>query len=325
MSVSFKDYKKNRGSELKRLQADVEKGANPTSQTFEKDADDWYPAVDKSGVGHARIRFLPGPIIEGENESEHKDFVHYFTHEFEYKPTGNWYIENCRTTLKDEPDPVADYNKILWNVSSDETSPEKNQARDQKRKLNYRANVFVLADSVNPENNGKVKKFKFGATIYNFIKEALAPRVIPGIDPEPVLNPFDLIDGANFSVVIYTEVNKGRKDRKYDKSKFEARGPLGSDALMEKVFNEINSDPKWSLKAYIDPSKFKTYEVLKKRLDKVLGFDFEELGKAEKPSAAPKARSTPKVADKAPEASSAAPVDQSQTDNDFFASLTSET
>jgi len=103
----------------------------------------------------------------------------------------------------------------------------------------------------------------------------MTPPVISGMTSVEGFEPFDLLTGANFEIVVYTEVKGGRKDRKYDKSKFQARQPLGTEEKMELIYNEINSDSKWSLKQYVDPAKFKTYEVLKKELDRALGFDWQ--------------------------------------------------
>src|SRR6185312_2872783 len=252
--MSYKDYKNNatKTDDLKKALADTQNAAGG----FVKDPDEWYPQGDKSDSGYAIIRFLPGP------EVEEKDFIHYWTHEFKNKKNGEWYFENCLSTLGN-PDPVGKFNAKLWNMSDDDKSPERTQAREQKRKLYYRANVFVIADPQNPENNGKIKKFKFGAALFDFIKNAMNPKVLPGLTPPTPFNPFNLITGANFRIVFYKEDGY----RKYGKSQFDPNGPLfDNEDRIETVYNAINEDKKWSLKQYIDPSKFKTYEALNKRL-----------------------------------------------------------
>ena len=57
----------------------------------------WKPELDTSGNGYAVIRFLPA--IEGED----LPWVKLFSHAFQ-GPTGQWYIENSRTTLGRGPD-----------------------------------------------------------------------------------------------------------------------------------------------------------------------------------------------------------------------------
>ena len=58
--------------------------------------------------------------------------------------------------------------------------------------------------------------------------------------------------------------------RNYDKSEFADKSALldGDDTKLEELWKK-----EYSLKEFIDPSNFKSYEVLKAKLDKVLGFD----------------------------------------------------
>jgi hypothetical protein len=118
----------------------------------------WYPATDKAGNGYAVIRFLPAP---GEEELP---FIRMFEHGFK-GPTGQWYIENSLTTIG-KPDPCGNLNSKLWNSTTDDDSPARKQARAQKRKLNYICNVYIVQDQANPENNGKIRLFKFGKKIF---------------------------------------------------------------------------------------------------------------------------------------------------------------
>ena len=48
-----------------------------------------------------------------------------------FKPTGQWYIENSRTTLRGDvgKDPVSEHNTSLWN-SGVETDKELRKQRD---------------------------------------------------------------------------------------------------------------------------------------------------------------------------------------------------
>jgi hypothetical protein len=58
--------------------------------------------------------------------------------------------------------------------------------------------------------------------------------------------------------------------RNYDKSEFADKSALldGDDEKLETLWKK-----EYSLKEFTDPSNFKSYEVLKAKLDKVLGFD----------------------------------------------------
>ena len=48
----------------------------------------------------------------------------------------------------DKKDPVSEYNTLLWNNGTD---AGKEQARKQKRKLTYMANIYVVKDLLTRE------------------------------------------------------------------------------------------------------------------------------------------------------------------------------
>ena len=221
----------------------------------EKKADDrfWYPDVDKAGNGYAVIRFLPAP------GDEDVPFVRIWTHGFK-GPTGQWYIENSLTTIG-RPDPVGEMNSKLWNMSTDDDSPSRKQARNQKRKLGFVSNVYIIQDSLNPENNGKVFLFRYGKKIFDKINEAMNPQFA---DEDP-MNPFDLWTGATFKL----KIRNVEGYRNYDKSEFANPSPLfDDDEQMEAIWKQEHS-----LQAFLAPSNFKSYDELKAKLDKVLGLD----------------------------------------------------
>jgi hypothetical protein len=319
-NMPFKDYKKNRAESFAKILEENEK-INTNENNFESDPDDWYPGRDKAGNGSAVIRFLP-PI-----ESEEVPFVKWFSHNFQYGPTGKWYIENSSKTFGEKNvDPVAEYNKKLWNSTTDENHPNRKQASAQKRKLNFRSNIYVVSDPINPENNGKIKKFKFGKTFYDFINLAMNPPNVEGADDNELpLNPFDLIEGANFKIKTFTEVKGTKSYPNYSKSTWAERGPLGPEKVMETVYDELQSNPKWSLKAYIAPEMFKPYHVLKKHLDDVLGFDFNTgalVGSASDVQSEDKPSSlNPRTASAPVKKSTPSPQDGEDSDEDFFKSL----
>jgi len=214
----------------------------------------WKPEVDKAGNGYAVVRFLP--ISEKDWGKTTKPYVHLFHHGFK-GPTGQWYIENSLTT-NGVADPVSEYNTSLWNEGSEE---KKNVARSQKRKLTYIANILVLKDERHPENEGKVFLFKYGVKIHDKLVKATEPD----FPDEPKFDPFHFIEGANFKLKIR---NNDGGFRNYDASDFEKQSPLfGGDE------DKLNAlwESQHSLLDEIGPSKFKSYDELKKRLELVLG------------------------------------------------------
>ena len=235
-------------SSLDKLLAQVQKDETPT--TDKKSYVDerlWKPQVDKAGNGYAVIRFLPA------SKDEEMPWVRVWNHALQ-GPTGQWYIENSLTTIN-QKDPVSEYNTQLWNSG---VESDKEIARKQKRKLQYYSNIYVVSDSVNPSNQGKVFLFRYGKKIFDKLSEAMQPA----FEDETPINPFDLWEGANFKL----KIRKVDGYWNYDKSEFDKPSKLNdNDDEMEKIWNT-----QYSLKDFTAPSNFKSYDELKTRLDAVL-------------------------------------------------------
>jgi len=212
----------------------------------------WQPEVDKAGNGMAIIRFLPAPAADGDDALP---WVRVFNHGFQ--GPGGWYIENSLTTLN-QKDPVSEYNSILWNSGIE---ANKEIARKQKRRLTYIANILVISDPKNPENEGQIRLYKFGKKIFDKISEAMNPEFAD----ETPLNPFDFWEGANFKI----KIRQVEGYRNYDKSEFDSITPVdGDDDKLEAIWKK-----EYSLKEFLEPKQFKSYDTLKAKLDKVLGLD----------------------------------------------------
>jgi len=251
---SFANLKRSR-NDLDKLTKAIEDTTSPTSKEAGSKDDTrlWQPTVDKAGNGMAVIRFLPAPAVDGDDALP---WVRRFDHGFQ--GPGGWYIENSLTTLG-QKDPVSEYNTTLWNSGIE---ANKDIARKQKRRLHYIANIYVISDPSNPQNEGQIKLFKFGKKIFDKITEAMNPEFA---DETPI-NPFDMWEGANFKL----KIRNVEGYRNYDKSEFADKSALldGDDEKLEALWKK-----EFSLKEFTDPSNFKSYEVLKAKLDKVLGFD----------------------------------------------------
>jgi hypothetical protein len=249
--MSFANLKRNRAS-LESLTKAIES----TTQTAEAGSKDdtrfWQPTVDKSGNGMATIRFLPAPGVDGEDGLP---WVRRFDHGFQ--GPGGWFIDNCLTTVG-EKCPVCEHNSGLWNSG---VEANKDIVRKQKRRLSYLANVYVVSDPAHPENDGTVRLFKFGKKIFDKISEAMNPEFAD----ETPLNPFDLWEGANFKM----KIRNVEGYRNYDKSEFAAPSALSDDEdKLESIYNKEHS-----LKEFVEKKNFKSFDQLKARLDKVLGYE----------------------------------------------------
>ena len=246
--MDFASMKKNRSNQLESLTSELSKLSTKQTQQGQDDRL-WYPAVDKAGNGYAVIRFLPAP------EGEDVPFIRVWDHGF--KGPGGWYIENSLTSIG-EQDPVGEYNSKLWNSGIES---DKEIARKQKRRLSYISNIIVLKDPANTENEGKVFLFKYGKKIFDKLQEVMNPQ----FPDEKPLNPFDLWEGANFNI----KIRQVEGYRNYDKSAFSEPGALlDDDAKLEKIWSKEHK-----LQPFLDKSNFKSYDVLKAKLNKVLGLD----------------------------------------------------
>ena len=256
--MSFANLKRNRADISKLVQAAEAAGGSGEKKSYVDDRF-WKPTRDKSGNGYAVIRFLPAP------EGEDLPWVRYWDHGFK-GPTGLWYIENSLTSIGQQ-DPVSELNSQLWNSGRDE---DKAIARDRKRRLHHVANVLVVSDPANPENEGKVFLYKFGKKIFDKIMDVMQPQ----FQDEDPINPFDFWDGADFKLKI--RMFEGYPN--YDKSEFASPSQLmnGDEDQLEAVYNRA-----YGLQDFLDPKSYKTYDELKAKLMRVLGEEGQPLTTAE--------------------------------------------
>lgn len=248
MTTSFAALKKARTSSFDKLNSQLQKLNNANAPSASDNY--WKLEVDKAGNGYAIIRFLPAP------QGEDLPFVRVFDHGFQ--GPGGWYIENSLTTIGQD-DPVSEYNSQLWNSGID---ANKDIARKQKRRLSYHANIYVVKDPANPQNEGKVFLYKFGKKIFDKLNAAMNPE----FEDETPINPFDFWEGANFKLKAR---NGDGGYRTYEPSSFdEPSALLEDDAELERVWESQKS-----LNEIVDPKNFKSYDELKAKLYKVLGLD----------------------------------------------------
>src|SRR6056300_988446 len=242
---------KSSSSNFDKLTKALETNLNPEDQSNKNKYQDdrfWKPELDKTGNGYAVIRFLPA--VQGEELPWQRVWSHAF------QGPGGWYIENSLTTLN-QKDPVSEYNSELWNNGTD---AGKEQARKQKRRLKYFSNILVVKDPANPQNEGKVFLYQYGKKIWDKINDLMQPE----FEDETPVNPFDFWEGADFKL----KIRNVEGYRNYDKSEFDSPSELfdGDDEQLETVYNSLNS-----LSELVAPDKFKSYDELKQKLDKVLG------------------------------------------------------
>ena len=246
--MSLDALKRNSDQISKLLQA-AEAAGGTTEQKSYGDDRMWKPTVDKAGNGYAVLRFLPPP------SGEELPWVRYWDHGFK-GPTGLWYIETSLTSIGQQ-DPVSEMNSRLWNSGNDD---DKATVRERKRRLNYVANVLVISDPSNPQNEGKVMLYKFGKKIFDKIMDVMQPQ----FQDESPVNPFDFWKGADFKL----KIRNVEGYRNYDKSEFSDMSSLfeADETKLEHIYSQV-----YSLTEFTDPKNYKTYDELKSKLMRVLG------------------------------------------------------
>ena len=246
--MSFAELKKNR-TDLSKL---VEQAKETTGATQTRQSDDprfWQPTRDKAGNGYAVIRFLPGDAKAA------TPWIRYWDHAFK-GPTGQWYIEKSLTSIGQQ-DPLSELNSKMWNSGIES---DKGIVRQRKRNLRYVANVLVVSDPSNPENEGQVKLYRFGKKIFDKIMDSMQPQ----FPDETPVNPFDMWEGADFKL----KIRNVEGYRNYDKSEFTTPSALydGDDSRLEGVYSQLHN-----LGEFTDPKNYKSYDELKAKLMRVLG------------------------------------------------------
>ena len=223
----------------------------------------FYPERDKEGNGFAIIRFLP-------TGDDSPPFVRYFTHRF--KGLNGWFWNNCRTTIDDDC-PCCEVNRATvdpFGGWEDTPLKEKTIVRNRKRQMYYTSNIVVVKDPVNPENEGQVFLFRYGAKIMDKIKDAIKGEF--GAEP---IDPFNPWSGANFLL----KIKKVKKQTNYDSASFSDPAPLYDDdeqieALVPKLYG---------LGEFIAPEHYAPYEKQKEQLNRVLGIVDREVAEKDIP------------------------------------------
>ena len=265
---NFSDFKKRSKSSIEDLTKKIE---DLNKEASYKDDRFWKPEVDKAGNGYAVIRFLPAA------PGEDIPWAKVYSHAFQGK--GGWLIENCPTTIGQKC-PICEGNSELWNSGIEK---DKDIARNRKRKLSYISNILVVSDPANPANDGKMFLYKYGTKIFGKIQEAMQPQ----FKDEEAINPFDFWKGANFKL----KIRKVAGFINYDKSEFDSQSELyrGDDEKLESLWKNLNK-----LNEFVNPTEFKTYEDLKKKMNDVLGGDLRDIGAQSKTIEDEDTPSTPK-------------------------------
>jgi hypothetical protein len=203
-----------------------------------------YNEIMKTSPGNTyTIRLLPFA------KDPKNTFFHYYNHGWPSFATGQ-YVQTLSPMTFGERDPIAEERfKILRTGSED----DKEKVKAIKRIEKYLVNVYVIDDSQNPDNNGKVKILRYGKQLHKIIMEAIEGEDAEEFGPRI----FDLgSTGVNFKVKCE---NQGEFPT-YVSSRFTSAGKLALNEDEQKKIYESTFD---LTKVF----SLKSYDELKQMLD----------------------------------------------------------
>jgi len=229
---------------------------------YEEDTRFYKLSKDKNGVGGALIRFVPS--------SDGKFFVK-MTRINARKGANNRFCKDWSPISIGKSDPFNEKFLELWKEG------KKTEAKKLGRQERYIANIKVLKDPTNPENEGKFFLLDMSKTLFTKLKDAIKPSedemaIDPDLKPKRV---FDPVNGNNFLL----KVKNGENEiPTYVDSKFSDKedGIYDTD---EEALKDIKKNA-YPLKDWYTPEFYKSYDELKKCLNWFLGID--EVEKTEK-------------------------------------------
>jgi len=147
-----------------------------------------YNEIMKTTPGNTyTVRLLPAA-----NDPKNT-FFEYITHGWESFATGQYVQAMSPQTFSDR-DPIAEERFRILRTGSED---EKEKVKAIKKIVKYLVNVYVVDDSSNPENNGKVKLLRYGKQLQKIILDAISGDDSDEFGPRI----FDLgPEGVNFKI-----------------------------------------------------------------------------------------------------------------------------
>jgi hypothetical protein len=176
----------------------------------------------------------------------------YFEHGWESFSTGR-FMTTVSLQSFSEPDPISD---AFWTGIKSTDEDVKERYKKLSRRDKHLLNVYVVSDSVNPENDGTVKVLKFSRQIKEIIDAALLEG---GDDYEEFGG--ERVFGYDDGVVLKIPAYKKGPFISYDKSKFVTKPVVKlSDEEVDEIYGK-----RFVLKDQI--GEIKSYDELKEILD----------------------------------------------------------
>lgn len=137
------------------MSSNLQKNITTSSEkkSYSADSRFWKISKDDKGIGTAIIRFLPD-----KNKLMFAQIYHYSLQK-EVAGKKWYYIANSPESIN-LPCPVKEHFNALMEENTAES--KEMAVKNFKRQIKYFANILVVKDPANPENNGKVFLYEFG-------------------------------------------------------------------------------------------------------------------------------------------------------------------
>jgi len=232
-------------------------GENVLGKKKKNYADDrfWKLSRDENDNGAAIIRLIPDPTGT--------PFIQRFSHSFSsfdmQSKKKRYYINESPQSIN-LPCPVADLWSGIYNLGSEDA---KQEARAFNRKLNFIANIKVIKDPANPENEGKIFLWQFGTKLKDKFMQALNPSeqdLAMGEKPKQLFNP---LTGCNIKL----KIKPAGGFLNYDDTTIENESSIYQS--QQEAEQDILSNA-YKLEEFVKPEAFLPYEELKSKLEYVL-------------------------------------------------------
>jgi len=219
------------------------------SNEKEKDPRFFVPGKDAEGNIAVVIRFLPSPDTPPVLEKA----SHYF------KTENGTYSEACPRAYN-KPCPACTMAGKAWGDN------DKNAYKKWGNKSKYISNIAVINDINNPENNGKVFLWEFGATIYKQIDNKINPQ--NKLTTSSII--FHYEEGENYNLVGARDIFKNTEGKSIEYDNFkDGSGFVGKVKLTEEEIEKFDSQLK-DMKEWLPTNMLKPFDELKERLDEVM-------------------------------------------------------
>ena len=244
-------------SMAKNLQNNINMGARPNY------SDDryWKITKDEHGKGAAIIRLIPDKNLV--------PFIKMFHYSLNRPNPANpakklWYINKSPDTIG-LPDPVKEhYMKLI----EEKTEEAKAEAKRFSRQTKFIANIIVIKDPANPENNGKVFLWEFGTKLLDKFNSWVHPSEQElAMDQKP-MNIFHPVDGFNITL----KIRPDQHSFTYDDTTIIPNSCSIHKSVVDEdsAFKFIQANT-YELNEMLKPESFDSYETLKSKFEKFLG------------------------------------------------------